>query len=111
MSEETQKIDKRTKEYKNQMKHISDEVPESVKDYIGENYEMLKSTGIQCREVIVQRTVRSWTGEPETAFYSEKAKPSRTAQIWFTPHAVIIEQKNDHKRIIPLPNVAYAIPL
>lgn len=79
----------------------------------------LIDAGIPLQMVTFNRTVRSFKGEPETAFYhrtghiagpQRDAKPSRTAKIWFTPHGVVTEQDGFYK-VIPLANVIDTIVL
>ncbi len=75
--------------------------------------EMIKKlieSGIPLRQAIFNKTVLSWRNEPENAFYSPQApgrqpKPSRTANLWYTPHGVVTEQGGVYK-IIPLANVS-----
>lgn len=93
---EEQKIDKRTKEYKLQ----------KSEDPI---FDELKATGIPIKMAMFHRNVRSWTGEPETAFYVSGAKPSRTATMWLTPHFLLCEQKGGYTKLIPLANVSDTI--
>lgn len=56
---------------------------------------------------VFHRAVRSHMGEPETAFYNPEPnmKPSRVANMWYTPHGLVCEQKGKYK-IIPLANVS-----
>jgi hypothetical protein len=58
------------------------------------------------------RAIRSYgasiAGEPETALYEKGgAKPSRTAEMWYTPHGLVCKQRHGCI-IIPLANVSYA---
>lgn len=99
-SAQESKTDKRTKEYK-----VINEKPQTTA------FEILKQTGIPVKEAVFHRTVKSWNGEPETAFYATGGKPSRTATMWFTPHGLACEQAKGKKILIPLANIVYAIPL
>lgn len=75
-------------------------------------YDMVKSMGIPVKKAIFHRTVESWNGEPEMAFYTGGAKPSRTAlAMWFTPHGLLCEFRNSKRKIIPLANVVYVEPV
>lgn len=67
----------------------------------------MKSTGIPLKAAIFHDTVRFGVkGTPEFAFYapSEKSKPSRTAEMWYTPHGLLATQ-NGLTKLIPLANV------
>lgn len=68
--------------------------------------------GVPLSMAVFNRTVLSYGGnsgaEPETALYAPapkgkaaSAKPSRTANLWYTPHGVVVEQKGRYK-VIPL---------
>lgn len=71
----------------------------------------LVETGIPLQMAVFHRTVRSVLGEPETAFYSSGSnKPSRTANMWYTPHGLVVEQRG-HYKIIPLANISDTIVL
>lgn len=94
---ETKKLDKRTKEYK-----------ESTDLAV---WTALKESAIPVKEAVFHRNVKSWNGEPETAFYATGGKPSRTARMWYSTAGLLCEQEKNTKRIIPLANVVYAIPL
>jgi hypothetical protein len=74
----------------------------------------LIDSGIPLHSAVFHRSILSHGGsqggEPETGLYSPKnkgaaPKPSRTANLWYTPHGVVIEQKGRYK-IIPLANVS-----
>lgn len=79
--------------------------------------ESLIADGIPLQKVILHRTVTSNSsfkpgvpipgnaGEPEQAFYAINPTKTRTANLWYTPHGVVIEQKGRYK-IIPLANVS-----
>lgn len=99
---EESKIDKRTKEYKQSDKSKA---------------EILIESGIPLQMAVFHRTVLSHgdkqggTGIPETGLFApspkgspQAAKPSRTANMWYTPHGVVVEQRGRYK-IIPLANV------
>lgn len=79
-------------------------------------FDDLIGQGIPCREAVFHRPIKSLNvspaGEPETALYDAvtKAKPSRTAKLWFTPHGLVYEQKYG-KSIVPLANVVYSVSL
>lgn len=109
---EEQKIDKRTKEYR-EMKQaeIGDSTASSNidRDY----FDQLRDSAVLMRKVILQDVVESWTMDPERAFYDpkEKAKKSRTGKIYYTTSTVLIEQDKGHKIILPTTMVKYALPL
>lgn len=110
--EETMKIDKRSREYK-----ASKTVPgtnftkgESF-EFSTDLWEQMKLSGIPTKEAVFHRTVKSWNGEPETAFYASGGKPSRTAQMWYSPAGLLCEQAKGKRIIIPLANVVYSILL
>lgn len=79
-------------------------------------FDELIASGIPCKEAVFHRTVKSLNvspaGEPETALYDPitKAKPSRTAKLWITPHGLVYEQKFG-RVIVPLANVVYSVSL
>ncbi len=78
--------------------------------------ELLIEDGIPCKEAVFHRSIKSFNaskaGEPETALYdaATKAKPSRTAKLWYTPHGLIYQQKFG-SAIVPLANVVYSVSL
>jgi hypothetical protein len=74
-------------------------------------YDIMKAQSIPVREAVFHRVVKSWNGEPETAFYATGGKPSRTATMWLSPCGLICEQAKGRRVIIPLANVVYTIPL
>ncbi len=76
-----------------------------------QTWEMLKNAAIPVKEAVFHRTVKSWNGEPETAFYATGGKPSRTATMWYSPYGLLCEQAKGKSIIIPLANVVYTIPL
>ncbi len=65
----------------------------------------LIDAGIPLKRVVFHDTVLSLGGkqggEPENALYSSGSKPSRTAEMWYTPHGVVVKQRENYK-IIPL---------
>lgn len=77
--------------------------------------EGLIENGIELKIAVFDRAVSSAVdgGVPETAFYnkSERHKPSKTADIWYTPHGVVCHQlgfKGYELIIVPLSHIAYA---
>jgi len=72
----------------------------------------LVETGIPITMAVFHRTVRSHTGEPETAFFDPDfkpaPKPSKAATMYYTPHGLVCDQKGKFK-IIPLANVSDTI--
>lgn len=64
----------------------------------------IMDTGIKLKFVIFHDVVKSFEGNgtPEFAFYdvSEKAKPGRTCNLWYTPHTLLMEKNGKFK---PLP--------
>lgn len=111
---EESKVDKRTKEYKTNLTQINkpEETKASYKYLVDENlWDSLKESGFPVKEAVFHRTVKSGSGEPETAFYASGAKPSRTASMWYSPCGLLCEQAKEKKVIIPLANVVYALPL
>lgn len=101
---EEAKIDKRTKEYKQTSTKFELD-SESTESYI-----KMRDIGIPIKEAVFRRTVKSWTGEPETAFYSSGAKPSRTATMWLTPCGLLCEQAKGKRVIVGSGNINYSIP-
>ena len=91
-----QKIDKRTKEYKDTTEPGSTTMM---------RIEALLQHGIPLSKVVFHDTVLSYghnkSGEPENALYDHGSKPSRTAKLWYTPHGIVVKQKENYK-IIPL---------
>lgn len=81
--------------------------------------DIVKETGTLMRRVVIDDTATSWTGDPENAFYSDdapygktgKPKLSRLGKIWYTPHTVVVEQKNGYHIVIPTSRVRYSLPL
>lgn len=71
-----------------------------------EAIKVLIEKGHLVQEAVFHRTVKSSSGEPETAFYTSGAKPSRTANMWYTPQGLVCEQKSTWM-IIPAANVVY----
>lgn len=82
--------------------------------------EAMVQTGVPILLAVFHKTVRSITGESESAFFdiSHKPipKPSKEAKLWYTPHGVVVEQTLKkgkevlhHFKIIPLANVADTI--
>lgn len=67
----------------------------------------LLDIGIPLKVAIFHDTVRSFEGNgtPEFAYYdpSEKCQASRKANLWYTPHGVVME-KNGKYKLIPLAN-------
>lgn len=111
------KPDKRTKEYKDRQS-IYGSGETSVSAESAPNVFELIKTGIPLQMAVFHRTILSHgdkqggTGIPETGLFSPApkgspmaAKPSRTANMWFTPHGIVIEQRGRYK-IIPLANVS-----
>lgn len=94
------KVDKRTKEYKSS-------TPTA-------DISKLIELGVPLQMAVFHRTILSYGGnrggEPETALFAPApkgkpptAKPSRTANLWYTPHGIVVEQKGRYK-LIPLAN-------
>lgn len=76
--------------------------------------ESLEANGIPVMTAVFHKPVQSYgsngiVGEPETAFYAaiSKAKPSRTAEMFYSPSGLLCKQKYG-TLIIPLTNVAFA---
>lgn len=88
-----------------------DEKPQRTKKKVipansREQFLVLIESGIPLKMATFHRAVRSWTGEPETAFYASGAKPSRTAKMWYTPHGMAWEHNEATMGIVPLANVS-----
>ncbi len=75
-------------------------------------FKELMDAGIPLQKAIFWEPVISFKNEPETALYNKitVSKPSRTANIYFTPHGVVAEQ-DGYCLIIPLSNVKYTVVL
>lgn len=85
---------------KNQKKQIPDST---------EAYEQMKALSIPIKKAVFHATVTSFSGEPEFAFYTMGAKPSRTAKMWLSQAGLICEQyKKDVlmlSKIVPSSNI------
>lgn len=112
MNPTTDKVDKRTKEYK--ALTYSDKISVISADEVFAEVEAkfsvltLIEMGIPLSLAIFHDTVLSYggttvNGEPEFALYdpTSKSKPSRTAKLWYTPHGVVVKQREVYK-ILPL---------
>lgn len=95
----------------------------SKKKEIDPKIQALIDIGIPLKKVVFHSTVLSFgekgsvTGTPEFSLNAPSpdpkvkwAQPSRTANIWYTPHAVVTEQSGVYK-IIPPAQVADTIVL
>lgn len=103
--EETQKIDKRTKEYKS-----SNLIGEPI--HIPGSYETLKNAGIPIKMAMFKTAVKFLNEAPQTEFHdpSTKARMDKSATMWYTPHGLICEKKGQ-TMIVPLATVGYSLPL
>ncbi len=102
------KVDKRTKEYKAKSVDSSQSIMEKI--------EALIAIGIPLERAVFHSDILSYganrAGIPETGLFApptksgkvHTTKASKTANIWFTPNVVIIEQ-NGRFKLIPSANL------
>ncbi len=59
--------------------------------------------GVRLKTAHFRVAVKSWTGDPEFQLYSmcSKNRPSRLANLWYTPQAIVIEQHGIWKILPP----------
>jgi hypothetical protein len=105
--EETQKIDKRTKEYKTKtINNIEYETTDTTP------YQALKNAGIPIKMSMFKTAVKFLNEAPQTEFHAPetKARMDKTATMWYTPHGLLCEKKGQ-TMIVPLATVGYSLPL
>jgi len=80
----------------------------STKDKTQELWDQLKESAVPAQKAVFHKTVTSYTGEPEYAFYANDpiVKKSRSAKLWCSPHFLLIEQPKGFKKMIPMSNVS-----